>query len=141
MDVIIRISRHADKNREAAIRKCFGEDVHIITKNLEYGNSAPWRTVSEFINDQICALPTKKLVEGESIELVAVEIAGPEAKLIDIVKHCKAYRFVRPVFRRGHDGRVVVTGKDDAGRDIFDIEDYEVLGVEVRESIVGKPLT
>ena len=127
--VVLRVSRHdATQSHWDAIRAVYGEEITLRTKDAPYGDD-PVVTVKALVES----------VEAEGREVVAVEAAGPESVLIALVQGLSV-PVLRPVFRR--DGsRVVVVGKDAGGRDIFEVERYERLGVEMRPSIIGRPFT
>jgi|SRR3989338_1641141 len=126
--VVVRVSRHPDTGSHwAAVRAVYGEEISLRTKDFPYGDD-PVAAVKTLVDS----------VESEGRDVVAVEAAGPEPVLIALVQGLSV-PVLRPVFRRDG-GRVVVVGKDAGGRDIFDVERYERLDVEMRPAIVGKPL-
>jgi len=126
--VVVRVSRHcATGSHWDAAQAVYGEEISLRTKDVPYGDD-PVAAVTALIES----------VETEGRDVVAVEAAGPEPVLVALVQGLSV-PVLRPVFRR--DGsRVVVVGKDAGGRDIFDVERYERLDVEMRPTIVGKPL-
>lgn len=131
--IILRVSRHeATPSHVAALEAAFGDDISVITEDVPYGDD-PVAAVQAVI-DRL-QLPDDFDQEDE---VVAVEAAGPEPVLQALVEGLDV-PVIRPVFRR-ENGRVVVVGKDASGRDIFDVERYERLAVEVRPTLVGKPL-
>ena len=110
----------------------FDQDLQVLKERLLYMGS---------LAETMIHIAVKTLVdsvESEGRDVVAVEAAGPEPVLIALVQGLSV-PVLRPVFRRDG-GRVVVVGKDAGGRDIFDVERYERLDVEMRPAIVGKPL-
>lgn len=130
--LIFRVSRHeATDSHVRALKQAFGEDFEIITEDHQYGDN-PLQTVARLIRE--IEYPNGE-VGGK---IIAVEAAGPEQVLQALVEGLEV-PVIRPVFRRDG-GRAVVVGKDAGGRDIFDVERYERLVVEMRPAIAGKPL-
>ncbi len=120
MAKVIRISRHPlGGDREAALKAAFGDDVEIVTVDVPYGDD-PVATVGQLIDR-----------EGD---VVAVEAQAPfpvTMKLVDANRKL-GVKFVRAEFKRGADGRAVVVGQDDNGRDILAFDRY----VELRRIVI-----
>jgi len=127
--IVIRIGRHvATQLHIVALKAAFGEGVEVTPPtDARYGDD-PVAAVQAVI-DSFAAPDTT---------IAAVEAAGPEPVLMALIKGLSV-PVIRPVFRR-EGNRVVVIGQDAAGRDIFEVERYERLAIEVRPTIVGELL-
>jgi len=135
LQAVLRISRHEETDSHIrALQQVFGADVEVITNDLVYGDD-PVGIVAELIEK----LGSFDFDTNTTYEVIAVEAAGPELVLQALVEGLEV-PIIRPVFRREENGRVAVVGKDANGRDIFDVERYEQLVVEMRPSLVGKSL-
>lgn len=117
---IIRITRHpADADRLEFLRRVFGSDVVVEDHDIPYGPD-PVQAVQGLVS----------AVEGE---VVAVEAIAPFPVLQKLVDAQRGRRLafgcplIRARFRRGEDGRAIVTGQDETGRDILAFEAYEEL--------------
>ncbi|MBI2589722.1 hypothetical protein HYW32_01705 [Candidatus Berkelbacteria bacterium] len=131
--VILRVMRHPlSEDRRAALAVVFGDDLEVVTEDVPYG-ADPVAAVQAVID----------MIEAtEEREVVAVEAGGPEPVMIALVEGLaeQGIHVLRQVFKRGEDGRVIVTGQDERGRDILAFGGYEVVGVEVRKALVQRPL-
>lgn len=131
--VVLRVMRHPlDLEREAWLRDFFGEHMIVITEDVPYGDD-PVASVQAVI-DMIEA--------AEDRQVVGVEAGGPEPKVIALVEALatQGIPLIRQVFQRGPDGRVIVTGQDEKGRDILAFDSYEAVEVEVRKALIQRPL-
>ncbi len=113
MDTVVCITRHPkDQPRLDSLRAKFGHDVNIVETDLQYGED-PVEAVRQFI-------------EGLGEKVVAIEAIAPFPvlmRLVDQGRDCLP-PFIRAELRRGPDGRAVVTGKDERGRDILAFDRY-----------------
>jgi len=129
MNIVVRIGRHdVTDSHVAALKAAFGEGMEITPPaDVRYGDD-PVAAVQAVID---------RFARPDAT-ITAVEAAGPDSVLQALIKGL-AVPVIRPVFRR--DGnRVVVTGQDAAGRDIFEVERYERLTIEIRPTVVGAPI-
>lgn len=130
MNTILRITRHPlTDERNDWLRRHFGNDIAVVTEDVVYGD------------DPVAAVVL--VIERCAHPVLAVEAMGPEPKLIELANGLaeRSIPLIRPVYRRDpKTGRVVVTGQDEAGRDVFAFERYEAVTVETRPALVGKPL-
>ena len=102
---ILRITRHpADEARINFLKKVYGEEVEIVDRDIRYGDK-PVETVKELI---------KK--EGD---VVAIEAIGPFPIIMKLVDARLSVPFLRAEFKRDENGRAVVVGQDETGRDIL----------------------
>jgi hypothetical protein len=125
-NTVVRISRHKlTDSHTAALKAAFGEGVEVTPPTDAHYGDDPVAAVQAVI-DRFASADTT---------IVAVEAAGPEPVLMALIEGLSV-PVVKPVFRR-EGSRVVVAGKDDAGRDIFEVERYERLTIEVRPTVVG----
>ncbi len=133
-NVVLRITRHPlTEDREVSLRSVYGKDVRVVTEDIPYGS------------DPIAAV--RALVERAEVDggkVVAVEAVGPEHVLLQLVEGLAddGIIVIRQVYKRDPEtGRVIVTGKDERGRDILAFDCYEAVKVEVRKTLVGRTLT
>lgn len=127
--IVIRITRHPlDNDRLDFLKAVFGDDVEIVEQDIAYGDD-PVATVK--------ALIERLTTAGE--EVVAVESIAPFPVLIKLVdaRRDLGVKLIRAQFARGEDGRAVVTGQDEKGRDILKFSHYEEL---LRIEFDTKPL-
>ncbi len=124
MGTFLRITRHpADAARVEWIRGFFGSDTAIVEQDVPFGN------------DPVAAV---KGLLAEHTEVVALEVVAPLPVLAQILAARLGVPVVRSEFLRGPDGRVVVSGKDDNGRDILAFGEYvEMVRVEVMTRTLG----
>jgi len=119
----LRITRHA---AEAAQVECilslFGPETRITEEDVPFGND-PVAVVKDLI--------------AKHQDVVAIEIIAPLPVLAQILAARLSVPVVRSEFLRGTDGRVVVSGKDDSGRDILAFGGYVEI---VRVEVVTRPL-
>ena len=130
--LVLRVMRHPiEGDREAVLRGVFGDDLRIVTEDVMYGDDPVVAVLG--VAARHCAADE---------QLVAVEAVGPEPKLIALAEGLaeKGIVLIRQVFRRGEDGRIIEIGRDASNRAIFAFDHYEVVGVEVRKSLVARPL-
>lgn len=119
MKKVIRITRHAaDAERTAFLQEAFGEDVRIITEDIPYGD------------DGVAAV--KALIERHHTDecpVVAIEAQAPFPVLMKLVDRRRdlGVSLIRAQFERGPNGRAIVTGKDENGRDLLKFSHYEEL--------------
>jgi len=104
--------------REKAIKGIFGDDVRVVIKDIPYGD------------DPVAAV--KALIESYEDcdqEIVAIEAIAPFPVLIKLVGRQQdlGVTFIRAQYERDEIGRIVVTGKDEKGRDLFKFSHYEEL--------------
>lgn len=119
-NIVLRITRHAtDDARVSFLRSVYGADVRIATIDTPYGS------------DPIAAI--QALMELTAIEhkgsVVALEVIAPLPVLMQVVNRQRdlGVAVIRAQFERGSDGRAIVTGKDDTGRDVLKFSHYERL--------------
>ncbi len=129
--IVYRNVRHpATPDRMEWLQRHFGvTSQDIVTQDVPYG-SDPVAAVMAVINNL-------------SGDVVAVEAGGPEPVMIALAEGLamKGIVLIRQVYQRDPvTGRVVVTGQDESGRDIFAFDRYEAVEIEVRKALVGKPL-
>lgn len=119
MKTVIRITRHPlDADRKLFLKKVFGEDVKIITDDIRYEND-PIAKIKNLI--------TK--TEKEHGKVVAVEAQAPFPIIMKLVdaRHDLGVKLIRANFKRDENGRAIVCGKDDRGRDLLKFSHYEEL--------------
>ena len=80
--------------------------------------------------------------EQDNLRVVAVEAGGPEWAMIALVEALaeQGIPLIRQTFQRDPDGRVIVTGQDERGRDLLAFDGYELVQVEVRKALFQRPL-
>ena len=124
MPTFLRVTRHpADAARVEWIRGFFGSDTTIVEQDVPFGN------------DPVAAV---KGLLAKHAEVVALEVVAPLPVLAQILAARLGVPVVRSEFLRGPDGRVVVSGKDDNGRDILAFGEYvEMVRVEVMTRPLG----
>lgn len=135
--VLLRVMRHPlDAEREEWLQDYFGPRLRVVTEDVPYGDD-PAAAVRAVID----------LIEADEDHfVVAVEAGGPEWAMIALSEALGenfgevGTMLIRQTFQRGPDGRVVVTGQDDNGRDILAFGGYEAVEVEVRKALVQRPL-
>jgi len=117
MPTVVRITRHpVDGPRLEYLRDVYGDDVEVITNDILYGG------------DPVAAV--KKLIvsiETDGCEVVAVEAQAPfpvTMKLVD-GRRDLGVALIRAQFERGEDGRAIVVGQDESGRDLLKFSHYE----------------
>jgi len=106
MTTVLRISRHPiDGDRMLALKAIFGDDVKVVTEDIPYGDN-PVEAVDQLI---------KRIGD-----VVAVDAVAPFPVLIKLVDANQrlGVKFIRAELKRKN-GRAVVIGKDDNGRDIL----------------------
>ncbi len=117
MSTILRITRHPlDTDREVALKAAYGDDVVVITEDIQYG-ADPVGSVMELIERH----------GGRSV--VGIEAQAPfpvTMKLVDARRQL-GVDLLRATFARDAGGRAIVTGQDAGGRDILKFEGYELL--------------
>ena len=120
MKTFLRIGRHATiPEQEAWIRAKFGSDIQILLRDLPFGDD-PVKTVAAAISEAQLA----------GHEIVAADVIGPLAVLARLLEAKREITvpLVRAVMKRDPaTGRVIITGKDAQGRDVFAFERYERL--------------
>ena len=118
--IAIIFSRHQpDLDRINFLKNVFGPEVQVLNFDIRYGDN-PVETISDFINE------IEVDFDGN---VVAIEPVAPFPVLIKIVdaKRQLGVKILRSVFARDSFGRIVVTGQDSSGRDIFMFDRYEEL--------------
>jgi len=116
---VVRITRHElDGDRRASLKVVYGDDVNIVTRDITYGDD-PVAAVKALITS----------VEADGGKVAAVEAQGPFPVLSKLVEGRRelGVAIIRAQFERGPDGRQVVVGKDEKGRDLFRFSHYEEL--------------
>ncbi len=116
--VVLRITRHkADTPRWEYLRAKWG-DISLLDRDVPYGDD-PVATVT--------ALLAEYRAEGR--EVIAIEVQAPFPVLMRLVgaRRELAVPLIRAAFERGDDGRAIVVGKDQNGRDLFKFSHYEEL--------------
>ena len=126
MGTFLRITRHpADTARVEWIRGQFGADTTIVEQDVPFGN------------DPVAAI---RGVCAEHGDVVALEVIAPLPVLAQVLAARLGVPVVRAELLRGADGRAVVSGKDESGRDILVFSEYvEVVRVEVVTRRFGTP--
>ncbi len=125
--IVLRITRHGvDAARLGSLKETFGDDVKIVEKDLEYGID-PVKTVAECIAS----------IEGR---VIAVEAIAPFPVLTRLVDSGRTLgiKLIRAELKRGEDGRALVLGQDENGRDLLAFDRYVEL---VRLTIETRELT
>lgn len=115
MKTVVRITRHeADADRIIELRRVFGEDVSIITNDIQFGDD-PVLAVSECL--------------ARNQETVAIEVVAPFPILVKLVEAQRrlGVLILRAQFKREECGRAIVVGKDETGRDVLAFDHYEVI--------------
>lgn len=116
MATVLRITGHqeVDSKRYEALKRAFGDDILIITQDVEYG-PYPVETV-------------RMLIEELPGPVVAVEAIAPFSILMALVqaRDILKTKFIWAQFAR-ENGRAKVVGKDASGRDILEFDSYEEL--------------
>jgi hypothetical protein len=124
--IFLRLTRHpVCVDRKAAIEKIFGTETQIVTEDIKFSDD-PVATV-------------KGLIEkfGGSASVIAVEVVAPFPVLMKLVEARLPVPLVRSENARGDDGRIVIAGKDENGRDVFKFSHYVEL---VKIEFVTRPL-
>lgn len=116
-EVVLRITRHPlDTDREAFLKGVYGFGLRIVTEDIPYGDD-PVATVRALI----------ERTEAGNANVVAVEAQAPFPVLIRLVDARFSIPLIRAAFERGPDGRAIVSGKDERGRDLLKFSHYEEL--------------
>lgn len=114
---VLRITRHpADADRETFLRSVYGDDVAIVTDDIPYGDD-PIAAVKELI----------ERTETDGHKVVAIEAQAPfpvTMKLVD-QRRDLGVALIRAQFERGENGRAIVVGQDESGRDLLKFSHYE----------------
>lgn len=114
MATVLRVTRHpTTEERLAALQNIYGDDVRVVANDVK------------FFDDSVGAV--KAAIEGIEDEVVAVEaIASPPvlAKFLDR-RFGLGIPLIRGELARGDDGRPLVVGEDENGRDILAFSHYE----------------
>ena len=119
MHIVIRITRHpVDADRAAFLKTIFGDDVMIITEDIPYGDD-PTTVVRSLIERH----------ESTENKVAAVEAQAPFHVLMKLVDNRRTLNvaLIRAQFERDGNGRAIVMGKDESGRDLLKFSHYEVL--------------
>jgi hypothetical protein len=119
MKKVIRITRHAaDDARIAFLQAVYGDDVQIITDDIPYGDDGVVAVI-ELIDRH----------HTDECPVVAVEAQAPFPVLMKLVDSRRdlGVSLIRAQFERGPNGRAIVTGKDEKGRDLLKFSHYEEL--------------
>lgn len=114
-----RITRHPlDTGREAFLKAVYGNDVKVVTEDIPYGDD-PVAAVRSLI----------ERTETDDQKVVAVEAQAPFPALMKLVDRRRdlGVALIRAQFERDGDGRAIVVGKDDKGRDLLKFSHYEEL--------------
>lgn len=130
-NVVYRNVRHPlTADRAEWLKNHLGMDAEH-TQDISYGDD-PLAAVMTVVNQ----------LQADGDTVVAVEAGGPEAIMIALAEGLseQSITLIRQVFARGEDGRILVTGQDERGRDILAFDRYEAVGVEVRKALIAKPL-
>ncbi|MDP2638930.1 MAG: hypothetical protein Q8P06_02060 [Candidatus Azambacteria bacterium] len=128
-NTVIRITRHPlDADREQFLKSVFGDDVCVVTEDIRYGDD-PIAAVKELIAS----------TETDGRKVVAIEAQAPFPVTIKLVDQRRdlGVALIRAQFERSEDGRAIVVGKDDKGRDLLKFSHYEEL---VRIQFDTRPL-
>jgi len=118
--IVIIISRHApDFERVEFLKTIFGSDLQVLNYDIRYGEN-PANSILNLINE------VEEEFDGK---VVAVEPIAPFPTLVRILEARKelGVKILRAVFARDSFGRIIVTGRDSSGRDIFKFGRYEEL--------------
>ena len=116
---VLRITRHPlDESRERFLKEIYGDDVKSITVDIPYGDD-PVAAVQALI----------KRLETNGDKVVAVEAQAPFSMLMKLVERKRdlGVALIRAQFERDANGRAIVVGKDDQGRDLLKFSHYEEL--------------
>lgn len=128
--IVYRNVRHPlTEDRSEWLKHHFVTEITVHTEDVPYGD------------DPVNAV--MKVLTGLDGEVVAVEAGGPEPVMIALAEGLaeQGIPLIRQVYKRDFaTGRVIVTGKDERGRDILAFDRYEQVAVEVRKALVGLPL-
>lgn len=112
MPTILRITRHpAVPEKIAALQEKFGAELKIVEQDLRYGDDPV-----AAVKDLLATLDNP----------VAVELSAPMPVLIKLLDARLPVLLLRAEPVR-ENGRAVVIGQDENGRDIFQFSHYEVL--------------
>jgi len=118
--IVIRITRHPlDVEREAFLRSVFGHDLMVVTSDIPYGTD-PVESVRSLIGGVEADIGGK---------VVAIEAQAPFTVLVKLVERRRdmGVALIRAQFERDRDGRAIVYGKDESGRDLLKFSHYEEL--------------
>ena len=118
--IVIRITRHPlDVEREAFLRSVFGHDLMVVTSDIPYGTD-PVESVRSLIGGVEADIGGK---------VVAIEAQAPFTVLVKLVERRRdmGVALIRAQFERDRDGRAIVCGKDESGRDLLKFSHYEEL--------------
>ena len=118
--IVVIISRHQpDLDRVNFLKNVFGPETQVLCFDIRYGDN-PVQTIADFI---------KEIEVDFDGNVVAIEPVAPFPVLIKIVdaKRQLGVKILRSVFERDSFGRIIVTGQDSSGRDIFKFGRYEEL--------------
>jgi hypothetical protein len=119
MKIVLRITRHPlDSARMSFLRRVYGNDILVITEDMEYGADPV---------EALRSLLKQVMVSGDSV--VAVEAQAPFPVLMRLVEARRelGVTFIRAQFERDAGGRAIVVGKDESGRDLLKFSHYEEL--------------
>ena len=126
MKTVLRLTRHAmGENQVAVLRHYFGEDVNIVTRDIEYG-SDPLATI-------------RAAIDTAGPNVVALDLVAPMPVVAKVLKPLQddGITVIQACFLNGPDGRRVVLGKDENGRPIFEFTHYDkVLRVVIETSML-----
>ena len=127
--IVLRITRHdMSPAMVSCLQGIYGKDVTFVTHDIRYGDD-PVADLLQLIAE----------VEGQVVAIAAVAPFPILMKLVGARKSRDESRrvdapFIRPVWARGENGRVIV---DEATRE-FELSHYEVLeALEIRTSRLG----
>jgi hypothetical protein len=116
-NTVVRITRHPiDSDREGFLRSVYGEDLEIVTNDIRYGDD-PIASVKELIAS----------TETDGCKVVAIEAQAPFPVTMKLVDNRRdlGVALIRAQFERGEDGRAIVVGQDESGRDLLKFSHYE----------------